>query len=438
MFYKTRYEGLTIVIFCFFICFDCIHIYAQELDPVQREIRRLGSQLKENPNDVEALRELGILCVYGNQFGRARKFLEKAYRLDDRDGKTVLYYGLSLEFLGLEKEALERYFRYTELYPGPYQRYTEGRYYHLSRKLIRGEMQNRLKLEGSLLDTAIVENRVVVFPLVLTEEEGEHAIYGYGLTEMLRADLNLVAQIQVVDRIRVQILTEEASLEKRDYLKQDVLSRMGKILGARWSLGGSLQKIGESIININFYLRDIIETKSPTKFSTAELLENMIDIEKTMVFDILSAMNIPVTEEIKEKIENNRPGNIRMFKLFCQGLAREASGETDEAFSQFLKLNDLDPSFQPALRWTRETMLLTQIEADKNKMLYHLSSYKNIYFPNPSVENLVLDRLQNISINLGAFFLPGRDSRQSTAEAYHSGLDLGLGDLPDPPSPPER
>ena len=403
---------------------------------IRRDIRMYAERLRENPEDVEALREIGVLCVHSHQFERGKRFLGKAYNLSPRDGKTLLYYGLAYEFQDSDKVALDLYYHYPEVYPGPYQQYVEGRYHHLSRKLIRKEIKDLLKPGATVADSMIIPYRIAVFPLYTLNADKVNQLYGKGLTEMLRFDLALVPQIQVVDRVRMQILMEEASLLHTDIPNLVNLAHISRLLGSGWSLSGTFDNIGESIISVNAYLQDVIHKQTPERFSSADMIDTLIDIEKNLVLDFIASMGITLTEEVKLQITGNKLDNIHTFYIFCQGLAAEAAGDYRSAASFYEKVNALDLRFQPCINRLRESLLLSRVDADKDILLREISPFKTIAVSRPSENNLIIERLKNISSNLGAYFVPSQDSRQSLEEAFYSGLDLGLDDLPEPPPPP--
>ena len=428
---KYRFSVLLLLIF---ISAAVVPLYGQP--NIRRDIRIYAERLRENPEDVEALREIGVLCVHSDQFERARRFLAKAYQLAPKDDKTVLYYGLTHEYMDSEKVALDLYFKYPDIFPGPYQQYVEGRYHHLSRKLIREEIQDLLKPEAAVPDSMIMPYRIAVFPLFSQVADNDHQLYSMGFTEMLRFDLSLIPQIQVVDRVRTQILTEEASLLNIDLQDQDNLIQISQLLGAGWYLSGSFDKMGEGIISVNIYLMDILNELSPERFSSADIDEYLIDVEKSLLLDFVKAMGITLSEEVKLKITANRPENLMTFHVFCQGLAAEATGDFKQAVSHYEKVNVLDIRFQPSINRLRESLLLSQVNADKGILLRDISPFRTIAVSRPYMNDLIVRRLRNISSNLGAYFVPSQDSRQSMEEAFYSGLDLGLDDLPDPPPPP--
>ena len=61
-----------------------------------------------------------------------------------------------------------------------------------------------------------------------------------GLALMLITDLSMVKDLQVVERVRLQALAEELGLGSSGIVEPDTGPRVGRLLGARWLVGGDI------------------------------------------------------------------------------------------------------------------------------------------------------------------------------------------------------
>ena len=92
-------------------------------------IRRLQERLVTNPQDAEALRDLGVIYFETKQYPQARDYLKKASLANDRDGKTLFYLGMTQEYDRDLRAALATYLNYTDIAESsPYRKLMEGRY----------------------------------------------------------------------------------------------------------------------------------------------------------------------------------------------------------------------------------------------------------------------------------------------------------------------
>jgi len=118
-------------------------------------------------------------------------------------------------------------------------------------------------------------------------------------------------------------------------------------------------------------------------------------------------------------------------------LAKEDAGQFEAAAQFYQRALILDPSFKVAQLKAQANQ--TYAVAKNNK--YNLAAAMESPPPSappPAGGDLLSNRLQNLSNNIGSNFLPGLDSRESSEEASLSGADVGLENLPNPPTPPTR
>ena len=93
---------LIILIGILTLWFACSFQSPQNVSPdeYQKAIQMAEERVRENPDDVDAIRELGVLYFKSGQFSKAIPVLEKADQLMANDPKTSCYLGLSYEMAG--------------------------------------------------------------------------------------------------------------------------------------------------------------------------------------------------------------------------------------------------------------------------------------------------------------------------------------------------
>jgi tetratricopeptide (TPR) repeat protein len=70
--------------------------------------------LKASPNDLDALREFGIMYFNMRKMNEAESYLKKAYTINDSDPQTILYLGKCYEESERFQEALDLYRKYQQ------------------------------------------------------------------------------------------------------------------------------------------------------------------------------------------------------------------------------------------------------------------------------------------------------------------------------------
>jgi len=63
----------------------------------RQSIRRLQERLVTNPQDAEALRDLGVIYFETKQYPQAREYLKKSSLVNEHDGKTIFHLGMTQE-----------------------------------------------------------------------------------------------------------------------------------------------------------------------------------------------------------------------------------------------------------------------------------------------------------------------------------------------------
>ncbi len=173
-------------------------------------------------------RELGIAYSAIGRSDSALASLQVANRLNPKDGRTILYVGMVYE----NKEDYETAISY-------YQKYTKVRGVNMRKKIqkrLTTSAQKLIKIRKQVLSTSKepkVSSNKKLDPLQK------------GLAEVMSFGLSKVEALQVLERIRLEILFNELKIDGTQNP-----ARIGKLLGARTIVIGNFTQIDEQIIRV--------------------------------------------------------------------------------------------------------------------------------------------------------------------------------------------
>ena len=430
-----------IILFMTGWCLNCT-MTSRVDTPESRRTRviELVDRIRTNPDDWEALQELGVILVKSRRYERGKILLERSLKVNSRDPKTVFYYGLCHEFSNDDRRAFNVYRNYTKFSSASqYKRLMQARYDFLTRKLMREEARALLGQEGQLATKAVLPNAIAVFPFKYHGNDPNYVSLGKGFCEMMITDLSQVKQLTLIERNRLQALMDEMKLEQTGLVDSKTAPRLGRLLSAGQIVYGSYDILNEERFQVDVELLDLLKSSSPPlSAKSTDVFSNLFATEKRLVLGVIAKMGIDLTPLERERIMRIPTRNMQAFIVYCKGLEQQDAGNFSEAAASFEQAATLDPRFEMAEQKAQESEATAETGTDKETVLSSLDKIETQVESSPTVDNLVGDRLQNVMTNLGSNFVPGQDDRKATGEATTSGADIGLGDLPDPPRPPVR
>lgn len=409
--------------------------YQQNQAGAERQVAEYQARLRNNPRDLEALRDLGVAYYEMNQYEQARKYLLQAFKRNPRDGKTMTYLGLTLEAENKERVALLVYKRFTKVSQlSPYRQTMAMRYRLLHRHMIQAEMRQLLKQEEDLNSANVPSNSIAVFPLTYQGKDQKFSALGLGLSEMMITDLSQVPGLVLVERVRLQALLEEMAVGQSGLVDESTAPRFGKLLSAAKIIHGNFDVIESENLNLDIAFWDVLNQKTPEFSNQQDALDNVFKLEKDIVFHVIDGMGIELTPEVREKIQRIPTKNIQAFLAYCMGLEKEDGEQFDAALQYYQLAVKLDPQFREASAKMEESR--TMLQAENLPRASHktgLSGRKEL----SAQHKLVQQRLGHLNNSLGSYFIPGRESREAAQEMQNAGAEV-FEDLPLPPRPPTR
>jgi TolB-like protein len=174
-----------------------------------------------------------------------------------------------------------------------------------------------------------------------------------GLTIMLITDLSTLEGLQLVERTRLQALTEEMGIGTSGLVEPGTAPRVGKILGAEWLMGGDITGRGPEELLVKSELLDVQLSKSIGQQASAGGLADLFRMEKDLLFKIIELLKIELTPEQQAALRKPCSTDSKALMAFFQGINASDKGDYEGAAELYEKALKNDPGIceaGPALK----------------------------------------------------------------------------------------
>lgn len=366
-------------------------------------------ELKLNPDNYEAHRDMGVAYYNLNRLERSEASLNKALEGNREDGEAIFYLGLIAESREDYNKAIEHYRKLNSLnVSSELTEAVEGRIKLISKKKIEKEIQAALANEENLSSEPADQNSLAVLYFQNLGGKKELDPLQKGLAEMLITDLSQVKDLKIVERVKLQKLLDEMNLSSSKAFDQSTAPRIGRLIKANRLVKGSFVDLNESHIRVD---AGFISTNDGSYQQMNEVegdLENYFSLQKELAFNILNDMGVQISDEEREAIQVIPTESYLAFAAYSKGLDLEDKGMMSEAAEQYKEAVNLDPSFSAAGVKLQDTEQM--IKASEN----FEASYKEAKATTSSSN---VDRLSDSHEKLTGEVFSGRDDRNPNTQA---------------------
>lgn len=178
---------------------------------------------------------------------------------------------------------------------------------------------------------------IAVLPFDNMSGDAEQAYFADGITEDLITDLSKVSGLFVIARNS----TFAYKGKSRD------IREIGKALGVRYVLEGSVQRSGANV-RVNAQLIDAVSGGHVWADRYDGELKNIFGLQDTVARNVVKALAVELTKDDKERVASRGTENVKAYDIFLQGwqhYLRQTPEEFREAIVDFKKAVELDPGY---------------------------------------------------------------------------------------------
>lgn len=312
-------------------------------------ITRLEAARTRNPQNVAALRALGVAYYKAKRYADARPVLEQAQRLDPKDGVSALYAGLSAEQVGDLTSARRSYESYLRV--GSSRRAKDdirARLVSLARQEAVAAAKAAVANEARLSSTPGNRFTVAVPPFSFQGVDASLEPLERGVADLLITDLSRSSRLTVVERDRMQALADEIRLSQSERVDAATAVRAGRLIQAGTLVNGSIVNPEAGRLTLDAALVNVANGAIGSPVTASNVLDQLFDMEKRLVFQIFGQLGVELTPAERQLVERRPTSNLQAFLAYSRGLQAVDDGRFQDAARFFENARSLDPGFGAA------------------------------------------------------------------------------------------
>jgi tetratricopeptide (TPR) repeat protein len=325
---------------------------AAQQKPNDKNQERLAKAVAADPGSVAANRALGIWYYKASRFTEALVPLQKARELDPKDGVTALYVGLAAEATSDFTTAKAAYTAYLAVGKTRSVRNDiRVRLVTVTREEAQEAAKQAVAREAQIAQVPGSPTTVAVLPFTIEGGDANLQPLQVGLADLVISDLAKPKKITVVERDRIQAISDEIALSKNGQVDAATAVRAGKLIQAGRIVKGALIATGAS--NITMTSTTVNTQNSATVGQGLDAngtLDKLFDMEKQVVFATFADLGVTLTPAEHQDVDRRPTHSLQAFLDYSRGLMAEDAGRLDEAARFFESARSADPGFGAALQ----------------------------------------------------------------------------------------
>jgi tetratricopeptide (TPR) repeat protein len=276
-------------------------------------ISRLEAARTAEPQNVAALRSLGIAYYKKERFAEASAVLEQARKLEPKDAVSALYAGMSAERVPDFITARAAYDQYLGIRRPWYSwrarrnaTQVRNRLVALSRDEAIARAKAAVAAEAELSNTP-GDPRTVAVPAMKYSgpDAATLAPLERGLAELVITDLSKSKQLTLVERDRMQALSDEIQLGASGNVDASSAVRAGHLIQAGRLVNGSIVQ-GGTALTLSTSIVTVADANISAPADVTGEQDTFFDMQKELVFKIFDQLGIRLTDEERAAVAHLR------------------------------------------------------------------------------------------------------------------------------------
>lgn len=172
---------------------------------------------------------------------------------------------------------------------------------------------------------------------------------GKGLADFFEHDFSKISDVSVIERDKINYVLKELELQQSGAVDQSTAVEVGKILGAKFMVFGSITQLDDDHTRMVVRLVNV-ETSEIVASVDREGKPHYSDMEKELVDDLARQMNVKISDEEKTKIQEGGTESATATTYYAKGLEYMDRYDYEKAYDYFKKAYEKDPEFAEAKR----------------------------------------------------------------------------------------
>jgi len=197
------------------------------------------------------------------------------------------------------------------------------------------------------LDVAKIPARsLAVLPFTVAEHDTLLTPLGYGLAELLSTDLTVSPRLVVVERLRIDAILRELKLVDEGVTDPRGAPRVGRLIGARRLLIGSIAAGPQGTTRVQARLIDAVAGTVDEEVTAEAPTSRILDAEKTLALLLFERLGVTLTPAERVAVEQRQTTQLAALVAFGRGAEADAHGDVVAAIAAFDEAQRLDASFR--------------------------------------------------------------------------------------------
>lgn len=305
-------------------------------------------EITAHPQSADAWTGLGVAFYKNGELEKSEDALKQAIAIRP-DPQAHLYIGLIQEKRGQSDEAIVAYGTALSLNPsGQTRNLLRAHVDRLLAERIQKEVDAALAGEGQINSAEIPENTIAVADFDAAGLRSDLAPLARGLAEFTAIDLAKVKSLRVVDRLKIDAILNELQLVQTGAVNQSSAPRLGRLLGSRHLVTGTVLGLGEEDFRLNGAIVNTVDSSVLDAATGEGELRRLFAVQKEFVFRVLNDLQIQLTPEERDAIAKVPTESFLAFLSFSRGLEYQQRGMLGQAQVEFDAATSHDPNFTAA------------------------------------------------------------------------------------------
>ena len=202
--------------------------------------------------------------------------------------------------------------------------------------------------ERSLDAASLGERTLGVVPLTVTGGDTTYAALGYAMADLLITDLSQSAQLNLVERARVDALLRELALGGGGRVDTVTAPRVGRLVGARRLVVGDVTVLPAGALRVTARVANAVDGTVQGGVSAGTSTDDVLAAEKGVAFLLFQQLGVNLTPAERAAVDRRPTNNLTALLAYGRAVRAEAEGRYDAAFEEYRKALRADPGFSLA------------------------------------------------------------------------------------------
>ena len=322
------------------------------------DIPRLEREAAAQPADANVATELGVAYFRANRFEDARTSLARATQSGSASATAYMYLGLANEELKDWTAARAAYESYLTRKDADAVEQIRGRMVLVAREELRQTARSVIAREQQMTEEAPTPRTVAVMPFRLVGTSEDLMPLQAALSDMIITDLSVSPAIKSIERAQMKAMVDEMLLAQAGLAESTTGARVGRLLKAEHVVQGVIAQSSAEQIRMDATVLNTQRSAQAGTFGSEQQMNAIFALEKEIVFNIFSTLGVTLTPAERERINENRTGNLLAFLAYGRGLDAMDRGNFQQAATFFRQAAQLDPNFNRAQTQQQQAMQL--------------------------------------------------------------------------------